>query len=684
MPKFLTPIDLSNLEVRNVLLQNLPTASLPATNRAGQILYDSTVNRPKWNNGSGFVDIFRADTANTVDTVVLRGAGGNFSAGTITATLSGNASTATTLQTARDFSITGKGTAAAVSFNGSGNVALNLTALSVAPGDITLANNLFIVGNSSGVGAATAKNLIAISGFGAAAADVAMGGFKLTGLADPVSAQDAATKGYVDSTAQGLDPKESCHMATTGPLAATYTTGNQRLTGTANGSLTVDGILALIGDRVLVKNQSTASQNGIYVVTQAGDAYTPFILTRSSDFNTSAKASPGSFAFIEEGSTQADTGWVMSSDAVITLDTSNINWVQFSGAGTYTAGRGLVQSGNQFNFAQSTAYTIGDLPYATGASTIGLLSAVATGNALISGGASTAPSWGKIGLTTHVSGTLGVGNGGTGATSVTNNGVAFGSGGVYAFTAAMTAGQIIVANASAVPTPVSVSGDATLSNAGVITLGSNVVTFSKFQQVSGLSVVGNTGSAAANVGAITGTADQVLRVNAAGNALGFGAINLASSNAVTGTLAVANGGTGLSSVGAQYTVLSSTGSAATWTTVDLNNMTSGTLPSSKGGTGSTFFAVAGPTATRTFTFKDQNATVPTFFASTITGDGTTTAFTVTHNLNTRDVMIAVNESVSPWARVYTDDEATSTTTATIRFANAPANGVAYRVVVVGF
>lgn len=609
MPKYLTPIDLSNLEIRNVLLQNVPTASLPATLRTGQILYDSTVHRPVWSNGSQWNYIYKASTTHLAGEIstVIRDTSGNFSAGTITAALSGNATTATTLHTGRNIGISGtKVTATAAFFNGSTDVNINVTALSVAPGDIALASGSFIIGNGSNLGAATAKNLIPISGFGAATANVSMGdSYRITNLADPQNPQDAATKQYVDTFSQGLDPKESCHLATAVSLSATYTSGNQRLTGTVNGSLSVDGIAVVAGDRILVRSQATASQNGIYVVTQAGDAYTPFILTRAADFNTSAKASPGSFVFIEEGSTYADTGWVMSSDSVITLDTSNINWVQFSGAGSYTAGRGLVQVGSQFHFAQSTAYTVGDIFYASGASSIAPLAAAAVNNALISNGAGAAPSWGKI-------------------------------------------------------------STATLA------------------QIAGLSILGNTSSATANVGSITGTANQVLRVDSAGSTLGFGSINLASTAAVTGILPIANGGTGLSSVGAQYTVLSSTGSAASWTTVDLNNMTSGTLPVSKGGTGSTFFTVAGPSATRTYTFKDQNATVPTFFAATLTGDGTTLAFTVTHNLNTRDVIIAVNESASPWARVYTDDEATSTTTATVRFAVAPAAGTNYRVVVVGF
>ena len=317
MPKFLTPINLSNLEIQNVLLQNLPTASLPATLRTGQILYDSTVHRPVWSNGSQWNYIFRASTTHLAgeSTTVIRDTSGNFSAGTITANLNGVASKATQLETARNFWIQGKADSTPVSFNGTGDVTINITALSVDPAEVNLLNGHFLVGNASDQGWATPKSSIPISGFGAAIANVSMGdSYRITNLADPQNPQDAATKAYVDTFSQGLDPKESCHLATTVNLAATYTSGNQRLTGNTNGSLSVDGIPVVVGDRILVRIQNTASQNGIYVVTQIGDAYTPFILTRSSDFNTSAKASPGSFVFVEEGSVYADTGWMMSSD----------------------------------------------------------------------------------------------------------------------------------------------------------------------------------------------------------------------------------------------------------------------------------------------------------------------------------------------------------------------------------
>jgi hypothetical protein len=150
----------------------------------------------------------------------------------------------------------------------------------------------------------------------------------------PTDDAHAATKGYVDAARSGLDVKQSVRAATTGAI---------NLAGDLENGDAIDGVTLATGDRVLVKNQSTASENGIYVV-QASDA-----AVRATDFDGTGEVSGGAFTFVEEGTANADSGWVVSSNGAITVGTDAINWVQFSGAGQITAGDGLTKTGNTIN-----------------------------------------------------------------------------------------------------------------------------------------------------------------------------------------------------------------------------------------------------------------------------------------------------------------------------------------------
>ena len=151
----------------------------------------------------------------------------------------------------------------------------------------------------------------------------------ITNVADPVNAQDAATKGFVEATSQGLDVKDSVKAATT---------ANITISTALNNGDTLDGVTLATNDRVLVKDQSTASQNGIYVVGSSP--------ARADDLAAGADAA-GMFTFVEQGTVNADNGFVCTSNkGSAVVGTNNLTFAQFSGAGQITAGDGLDKSGN--------------------------------------------------------------------------------------------------------------------------------------------------------------------------------------------------------------------------------------------------------------------------------------------------------------------------------------------------
>jgi hypothetical protein len=156
---------------------------------------------------------------------------------------------------------------------------------------------------------------------------------KITSLATPTDSTDAATKAYVDAVTEGL------HIH---PSVVAATTANVALASALENGDTLDGVTLATGNRILVKNQTTTSENGIYVVQASGQP------SRATDFDTALEVDSGDFVFVSSGTANAATGWVQTSQPA-TIGTDPITFTQFSGAGTYSAGTGLTLTGNVFS-----------------------------------------------------------------------------------------------------------------------------------------------------------------------------------------------------------------------------------------------------------------------------------------------------------------------------------------------
>ena len=344
----------------------------------------------------------------------------------------------------------------------------------------------------------TTSQILAGNGSGAFTANggtfVGSGSFSGVTLSGSVTnGTDATTKNYVDAAVTGLSWKQAAKGATTANLTATYSNGASGVGATltnsgAQAAFTVDSVTFAVNDRVLVKNQATTFQNGIYVVTTVGTGASNWVLTRSTDADTPAELD-GAALYIQQGTTLADTGWTETA-SITTIGTDAVVWAQFSGSGAYTAGTGLTLTGNQFSLttpvvlanggtnASLTAVN-GGIVYGT-ASAMAFSAAGTTGQVLTSAGAA-APTWttlSGVAVTTISFGTTGLTPNSATSGAVTVAGTLIPANGGTGATATPTNGQLLIGNGTnyTVATLGSGTGISTTPGAGTLTINNTGVT----------------------------------------------------------------------------------------------------------------------------------------------------------------------------------------------------------------
>ena len=286
------------------------------------------------------------DTYNTSETLTFAGTGGmtqTVTDNTVTVT----ADALTNANLSGTAAITNANLANPTTLLGSTTLTLGQTETDLAGLTSIVIDDLTLNGQS--VSTTASNKDINLSPHGTGTVIVPSGYEDRSGFTD----NSLANKMYVDQVAQGLDTKPSCKLGTTANLSATYNNGSlgvgATLTGSSNGTLTLDSTATNLHDRILVKDQTTRTQNGIYTLTTLGDGSNPWVLTRATPEDQPAELSGGAFVFVEAGTLNANNGYTFTHTGAPTFGTTNLDVSQFSGAGQITAGAALSKDGNQMD-----------------------------------------------------------------------------------------------------------------------------------------------------------------------------------------------------------------------------------------------------------------------------------------------------------------------------------------------
>jgi hypothetical protein len=337
--KFLTSIDLAKNELQNAVVQNL--AADPSNPILGQVYFNTSSNEMRIYNGTIFEAIglngVTSDAAeiNILDGATLTTTELNFVDG-VTSAIQTQIDTKSPSNNPTFTGTVDISSTATIRFDGA-TADANKTTLTVV--DPTAGRTISLP-NASGTVALVENKL---HDFALATSSVDLNNQKITTLADPTNPQDAANKRYVDAAVVGIDWKPSVRLATTEAITLA--------TGLENGD-TLDGVTLVTGDRVLVKNQTDATENGLYVVAASGAP------TRSSDADTAAEITASFAVFVEEGTVNTDSGWTLTNNGAVTVGTTELSFTQFTGLGQITAGAGLTKTANTLDVIGGDGITV--------------------------------------------------------------------------------------------------------------------------------------------------------------------------------------------------------------------------------------------------------------------------------------------------------------------------------------